>query len=61
MVVLWEVNEMVIPESVCLLIGMLCVCLGLYIRDKSLVTKENGKRCFKIVKTSDLFKQDDNK
>lgn len=37
-----------------MLIGISCIAAGLYIRDKSLVIKENDKWCFKIVKTKNI-------
>lgn len=41
-----------------LLIGIGCIAAGSYIRDKSIVVKENGKYCFKLVKTKYLKRGD---
>lgn len=34
-----------------LLVGIALILIGLFIRDKTILLKEDGKRCFKIVKT----------
>jgi hypothetical protein len=40
-----------------LIMGFGLIAFGLYIRDKSIVLTENGKRCIKFVKTLDLNKR----
>jgi hypothetical protein len=40
------------------LVGISCIALGLYIRDKSLLLKDNGKWCFKFIKTKNIKRGD---